>query len=65
MYKATADVDAGTAMYEQYSRVSEENGGWLSLRKIVMARKTPRRMFVQPHTILDGERFTTISNSAF
>ena len=54
MYKSTADVDNGTTMFEQYSCVSEENGGWLSLRKIVMARKTPRRMFVQSHTMLDG-----------
>lgn len=35
-------------MYEGYSTVSEEDGGWLSLREIVLVRRMPRRMLVQP-----------------
>lgn len=46
-----ADVEAGEALYSRYSTISEE---WLSLRRIVLARKMPRRMLVQPLTILKG-----------
>lgn len=33
--------------------MSEEDGGWLSLREIVLARRMPRRMLVQPLPQLD------------
>ncbi|XP_064403750.1 dipeptidyl peptidase 3-like [Halichondria panicea] len=55
VYKSTADVSAAEAMYNHYSSVSEENGGWVSIRDIVLARKKPRRMLVQPITMLKGE----------
>ena len=54
VYKSTADVSAAEAMYNHYSSVSEENGGWVSIRDIVLARKKPRRMLVQPITMLKG-----------
>ena len=47
MYRSTADVSAGETLYSDYSSVTEEH---LALRNIVLARKMPRRMFVQPHT---------------
>lgn len=50
-----ADVKAAEELYGHYSSVCEEDGGWLSLRDIVMARKVPRRMLVQPLTIQSGE----------
>lgn len=52
MYKSTADYNAGRALYDRYSAVSEE---FLALRKTVLARKTPRRMFVQCHTSITGK----------
>ena len=39
-------------MYNGYSAVDDE---FLALRKTVLARKTPRRMFVQAHTSLAGK----------
>ena len=52
VYKTTADSEAGCSLYERYSAVSEE-GGWLGLREVVLARKMPRRMLVQPLTQLE------------
>ena len=50
-----ADVASGEALYNKYSEVSEEEGGWLSLRDTVLARKMPRRMLVQPLTVIQGK----------
>lgn len=53
VYRCTADVTAGEALYSNYSSVTEEHQ---AMRDIVLLRKMPRRMFVQPHTrIDDGE----------
>ena len=55
MYKSTADVAAGKTMYEVYSDVNDSSEPhFLSLRSIVLARKQPRRMFVQQHTSVQG-----------
>lgn len=50
-----ADVTSGETLYNKYSEVSEEDGGWLSLRDIVLSRKMPRRMLVQPLTVVEGD----------
>ena len=50
-----ANVNAGEELYSHYSTVTEEEGGWLSLRDIVLARKMPRRMLVQPLTVETGK----------
>ena len=50
-----ADVKGAEELYGHYSSVCEEDGGWLSLRDIVIARKVSRRMLVQPLTIQSGE----------
>lgn len=53
LYKATADLENGQKMYGDYSAVNEEMLAW---RKIVLARKQPRRIFVQCNTeIKNGE----------
>ncbi|XP_076464886.1 dipeptidyl peptidase 3-like [Babylonia areolata] len=55
VYKSTADVEAGQAMYKFYSDVNNSSQPhFLSLRSIVLARKQPRRMFVQHHTVEQG-----------
>ena len=54
VFKSTADVSSGEGLYNKYSTVSNDDGDWLALRKIVLARKFPRRMLVQPLTVLEG-----------
>jgi dipeptidyl-peptidase-3 len=51
VYKSTADYDGGKALYDRYSKVDDE---FLEYRKIVLSRKTPRRMFVQANTSCQG-----------
>ena len=54
-----ADVGSGETLYNRYSQVSEEDGGWLSLRDVVLSRKMSRRMLVQPLTVLQGNITTS------
>ena len=49
VYKATADFAAGSAMFNSYSEVTEE---MKTLREEVIARREPRKVFVQPHISL-------------
>jgi len=51
VYKATANVEEGTKFYTGYSNVPEN---FLQLRNIVLAKKKPRRIFVQAHTRVDA-----------
>ncbi|XP_069501035.1 dipeptidyl peptidase 3 [Ambystoma mexicanum] len=57
VYKSTADVDGGRAMFESYSAVSDSGPDqFLKLRQTVLLRKEDRKMFVQANTRLeDGE----------
>ena len=53
LYKSTCDLEGGQSMYGSYSNVNEEMLVW---RKIVLARKQPRRIFVQSNTsIVNGD----------
>ena len=54
IHKSIADVEGGQALYNKYSEVTEKDGGWLSLRETVLAREMPRRMLVQPLTVMGG-----------
>ena len=66
MFKSTGDTVRGRQLFEHYSTVEEGGGGggggggegggwqWLALREIVMARKLPRAMYVQPLTTIDA-----------
>merc|ERR1719491_1122736 len=45
-HKSLGDLESGTALIEKYSAVDEEMA---SIREIVMARKEPRKLLVQPH----------------
>ena len=51
IYKATVDVTSGQLLYDKYSTVTDDH---LVLRDIVMSRKMPRRLFVQPHTSINN-----------
>uniref|UniRef100_A0A7S4NQS1 Dipeptidyl peptidase 3 n=1 Tax=Guillardia theta TaxID=55529 RepID=A0A7S4NQS1_GUITH len=52
VYKATADVEEGIKMYKYYTSVPED---MLELRKIVLAKKEPRKIFVQGVTSLSSD----------
>jgi dipeptidyl-peptidase-3 len=52
VYKSICDVSAATEMYNHYSAVDDR---FLKLRKIVLDKKQPRKVFIQPLTVLDGE----------
>lgn len=49
VHKSLAELAEGTALYEKYSSVPPE---MLALRDVVMARKEPRKLLVQP--VLSG-----------
>eukprot|EP00877_Chromochloris_zofingiensis_P004480 jgi/Chrzof1/14032/Cz08g21230.t1 len=50
VYKATADAAGGTAFYKSLTEVKDQ---WMAWRDVVMARKQPRPVYVQPHLTLD------------
>eukprot|EP00127_Corallochytrium_limacisporum_P000695 Clim_evm14s23 gene=Clim_evmTU14s23 len=52
VYKAIADTEEGLKMYNGYSTVDEY---FINLRKIVLARKQPRSMFVQVDTTINKD----------
>lgn len=56
IYKATADVQAGRTLYEEMTRVDE---WWeAKVRKVVLEKKTPRKVFVQGNTFEDDGKVT-------
>ena len=57
VYKATADYDAGKALYDKVTAVPDE---LLALRDVVLANKKPRQMFVQPHLDKDAQGKVTL-----
>ena len=58
VYKSTADVEAGTKMYDEITHVNEWWGG--KLRPVVLDKKTPRKVFVQANTVLEGDGKVTL-----
>ena len=55
VYKSTADFEAGNALYEQMTKVDPEFWGG-KVRGEVLRKKTPRKVFVQANTVLEGEK---------
>jgi len=53
IYKSTCNLVEGVGMFNKYTEVDDR---FLKLRKIVLEKKQPRRVFVQPLTILDGDQ---------
>jgi len=51
VYKCTADFPAGSALYSDYTTVQ---GSFLEMRRIVVARKLPRKQLVQANTFEVG-----------
>jgi dipeptidyl-peptidase-3 len=46
VYKSLGDLENGAKLYNAYSEVPEEMA---KLREIIMARKEPRKLMIQPH----------------
>uniref|UniRef100_A0A7E4WD76 Dipeptidyl peptidase 3 n=1 Tax=Panagrellus redivivus TaxID=6233 RepID=A0A7E4WD76_PANRE len=51
-YKSTGDAAGGTKMFNEWGAVGEEQIRW---RNVVVARRKPRRVFVQPNTTVEGD----------
>ncbi|GFR27660.1 dipeptidyl peptidase 3 [Trichonephila clavata] len=57
LYRSTADIASAKAMYDKYSAVtSDGENPFLNYRDIVMARKKPRKLFIQANTFLDDSK---------
>jgi dipeptidyl-peptidase-3 len=54
IYKSTADVEAGTKLYNDITEVDEFFA--TKVRPAVLAKKTPRKVFVQANTVLEGDK---------
>lgn len=52
VYKSTADATNGRALFAKFSEVQTP---WLELRKVVLAARKPRPLFVQPVIDVDGD----------
>ncbi|KAB8339182.1 hypothetical protein FH972_022117 [Carpinus fangiana] len=52
IYKATADVEAGIKLYNDITAVDEFYAS--KVRPEVLARKTPRKVYVQANTVIEG-----------
>jgi dipeptidyl-peptidase-3 len=52
VYKSTGNVAEGSAMFNMYSTVVPE---MMAYRAIVMARKEPRRLLLQPNMTMEGD----------
>jgi dipeptidyl-peptidase-3 len=59
VYKSTADVEAGTKMYDDNTHVDEWWGG--KVRPVVLDKKTPRKVFVQANTALEDDGKVTLT----
>uniref|UniRef100_A0A665U9H9 Dipeptidyl peptidase 3 n=1 Tax=Echeneis naucrates TaxID=173247 RepID=A0A665U9H9_ECHNA len=56
VFKSTADVEGGRALYDSYSSVSNSGAhNFLRLRETVLLRKEARKMFVQANTKINGD----------
>jgi dipeptidyl-peptidase-3 len=53
IHKSLGDLAAGSTMYNAYSEVPEQ---MIALREIVMARKEPRKLLIQPHMHASAEK---------
>eukprot|EP01027_Heterolobosea_sp_BB2_P001330 GEZU01002034.1.p1 GENE.GEZU01002034.1~~GEZU01002034.1.p1 ORF type:complete len:228 (-),score=98.48 GEZU01002034.1:314-997(-) len=60
VYKSTADVEAGAKMFNAYTAVPDE---FVRLRDVVIAKKQPRKIFVQANTTIATATATSTTNN--
>lgn len=51
IYKSTADVAKGTQLFEEMTAVDDY---FLRIREVVLRKKQPRKLFVQPNTMVEN-----------
>lgn len=56
IYKATADVEAGTKIYNDITHVDDFFAS--KIRPVVLSKKQPRKVFVQANTLAEGDKVT-------
>lgn len=61
-HKSLGDFEEGSKLYEKYSKVTDEMA---ELRSIVMARKEPRKLMVQPHLYVEDEDESNVKIKSF
>ena len=55
VYKSTGNIEAARAMYSKYSHVPATGAQpFAQWRSLILAKKQPRKMFVQSNTRLQG-----------
>lgn len=55
VYKSMGDISAAKEMYDKYSEVPTDGKyPWACWRDMILARKEPRKIFVQSNTFIDG-----------
>lgn len=56
VHRSMGNVEEGRILYERLSKVEGEKYDFLKWREIVLAKKKPRSLMLQPHTILKEDR---------
>jgi dipeptidyl-peptidase-3 len=54
VYKATADLENGTKLYDDTTHVDKFFAD--KVRPIVLAKKVPRKVFCQANTVIEGDK---------
>lgn len=61
VFKATADIQRGQKLYDEFTAVPDD---WLKLRDLVVAKRQPRKVFVQANTKLMGDKVELVEYDA-